>query len=202
MNEELSIWVATMFWAQNFTAWLGFVQQFESGRAIVQHEITWIGKTERAAAVDIDKLMKAHKIETEYNLLDPNRFAKPKESGESVAEAFSLAGFPCMEGNGNLSAGLPRLRSWFEVLRWPDGVNAPGLQIHERCEHLIRTLPSLMSEPDNPDELVKTVDAAPTIALSYWAMSRPLPATPIEIPAPEGSLFYDVEQMRRAASQE
>jgi hypothetical protein len=196
-----SIWIATMFWSQNATAWLGCIEQFESGRASVQHELTWTGYTPRAAAVDIHKLLKAEKITTEYNLLDPEQFPQIGSSGESVAETFGDCGFPCIEGHKDLGSGLSRLRSWFEVIRWPDGLDAPGLTIHKRCQHLIRTLPSLMSHPEHPDRLIETVDTYATKALCSWAMSRPMPATPIEIPPPAGSLYYDVAALRRAASE-
>lgn len=196
-----AVWVAAMHWSQNAPAWCGFFEQFMSGRAVCQFELTWYGRTPERAAIEFKLFCEQQQIELAYTVLDHRRFTRGHDEGESVAETFEAAGIAVLPSHTDRVAGFSRVRSWFDPIDWPDGVRGPGLRFHSRCQAAIRTLPTLISDTLNPDDVEETVDSYPALGVSYWAMSRPMPATPISVEMPPDAIGHDVEELRRAARQ-
>jgi len=89
--------------------------------------------------------------------------------GESVAEVFAHHGVPLLRADNTRVAGWQRVREYLADL--PDG--KPRLQIFDRCENLIRTLPLLQYDKNGEDVRDGAEDHAPE-ALRYGLMSRPV----------------------------
>ena len=104
-------------------------------------------------------------------MLDPSAFSKTGHHGESVAETFARAHVPCQEGDNARQLGWQRLRHW--LAKAPDGL--PWLTIDPGCRYLRRTLPSLVSDPRQPEDVQTEGDDHAADALRYGVMSRPSP---------------------------
>lgn len=101
-----------------------------------------------------------------------NRGAKDVMGGQSVAETFALCGVPLIKADNARIVGWQRLRE--NLADADDGT--PTLQIFNTCTNLIRTLPALLyDDHDHEDVSDSCEDHAPE-ALRYGVMSRPSPA--------------------------
>ena len=88
--------------------------------------------------------------------------------GESIAELFALSGVPLTPADNSRVAGWQRVRSY--LAKAPDG--KPWWQVFSACENLIRTLPLLIYDQHNREDVGEGEDHAPE-ALRYGLMSRP-----------------------------
>jgi hypothetical protein len=107
-----------------------------------------------------------------YSVMDPSAFAKTGHIGESVAETFAKAHVPCQPGDNARTLGWQRLRHWFATA--PDGL--PWLTIDPGCRYLRRTLPGLVSDAREPEDVNTEGDDHAADALRYGVMSRPSPS--------------------------
>lgn len=102
---------------------------------------------------------------------DPSMWGKEGTSGEDYAETFSRHGVPMVKGNNDRVLGWGRLRHWFRLA--PDGL--PWLMVHPDCVTLIRTVPGLVRDKHDPDDVDTTGEDHPADCLRYGVMSHPQP---------------------------
>ncbi|MEG1548318.1 MAG: phage terminase large subunit [Clostridia bacterium] len=88
--------------------------------------------------------------------------------GESIAEIFALCGVPLTPADNSRVAGWQRLRAYLA----PAADGLARWQTFECCRELIRTLPLLVFDPHNREDVADGEDHAPE-ALRYALMSRP-----------------------------
>jgi len=88
--------------------------------------------------------------------------------GESIAEVFASCGVPLLKADNARVAGWQRVREC--LAEGDDGL--PMLQIFSTCANLIRTLPLLVHDANDPEDAAGGEDHAPE-ALRYGLMSRP-----------------------------
>lgn len=129
-----------------------------------------------------------------YIAADPAMWQKTGAGrGESIAETLLRMRLPMRKSDND------RRNGWFrvhELLRdRPDGAG-PWLTVDPSCKYLIRTLPAMMQDKDDPDDLDTKQDDHAVDALRYGAMSRPSPtryATEQHKPSPfsAGALLTD-----------
>jgi hypothetical protein len=94
-----------------------------------------------------------------------------------VAETFARQHVPCQAGDNARTLGWQRLRHW--LARAPDGI--PWLTIDNGCRYLRRTLPGLISDVRDPEDVNTEGDDHAADALRYGVMSRPSPTrTPLQ----------------------
>lgn len=104
--------------------------------------------------------------------------------GESIAELFAKAGVPLTPADNSRVAGWQTMRGY--LAHGEDGT--PMWQTFERCENLIRTLPTLVFDKYNNEDVADGEDHAAE-ALRYALMSRPsrawvIPKERTRIPGP------------------
>lgn len=115
--------------------------------------------------------------------------------GETLAETAARSGLPLLRmdnGRGSRVPGWQRLRAWLQIA--PDG--KPWLTIDPSCGYLIRTLPALVSDDTNPEDVDTTGEDHAGDALRYGLMSRPSPTRTIAEartygPGTAGALFRE-----------
>ena len=78
---------------------------------------------------------------------------------------------PCQAGDNARTLGWQRLRHW--LVPAPDGI--PWLTIDPSCRYLRRTLPGLISDVRDPEDVNTEGDDHAADALRYGLMSRPSP---------------------------
>jgi len=109
-----------------------------------------------------------------YGLADPSIFARPQSGGKSVEELFRENGVFWQRADNDRLAGKMQVH---HRLR-PQPNKQPMLIIMDCCEHLIRTLPTLVYARHNLEDVETTQEDHAYDALRYLLMARPLVPTP------------------------
>ena len=133
-----------------------------------------------------------------YTSADPAMWIRSGESGESIAETFSRAGWPLRRAKNERVNGWQRVRSWLK----PDGTGAPPLQVSaENCPYLCRTLPQLLSDEHKPEDVDTAGEDHAADALRYGLMSRPFRTStyvaPEAMKGKAGQLFADLRMGKK-----
>lgn len=133
-----------------------------------------------------------------YTVVDPSMFNKTGHGqGESFAETFARNGVPCRRGHNDREMGWPRVAAAFKTAS--DGV--PWLTFDPDCKYLLRSIPALLADKHNPEDVDSDLDDHGADMVRYFCMSRPpldRDVTPAAIEYPEGSHgwwqrhYYDV----------
>jgi hypothetical protein len=125
-----------------------------------------------------------------YTVVDPSMFNKTGHAqGESFAETFARNGVPCRRGHNDRAMGWPRVASAFKVS--PSGT--PWLTFDPDCKYLLRSIPALLADKHNPEDVDSDLDDHGADMVRYFAMSRPpldrdVPVAAVEYP--EGSVGW------------
>src|SRR5215467_10897071 len=189
-RHGMNKWAGGLYWAYSVPAYCGLIAMLPDGRAMVRHELTWHRVTEHQAVSELTAFLKTRKIALSYLVAQPQIFPQEKHSGPTVSEAWQRGPWALYRGHKDLAAGWHRLRAWFDPAQ-------PYLTTHTDCAKLLRTLPTLVSDKQKPDEVDLTPDAYPALALAQWAMSRPTAGTVPEPEPSKDSLYYDIQEIRR-----
>ena len=82
----------------------------------------------------------------------PDMWNRRQETGRSAEEIFFEHGIPLWKASNN------RIQGWMDVQDWlrvpQDGSN-PRIMVFETCENLIRTMPLVLHDEKNPDDVAK-----------------------------------------------
>lgn len=114
-------------------------------------------------------LAKARRITR--TLADPSMWGTSGHTGETYAETFSRNGVGLVQADNDRAMGWGRLRHWLRDA--PDG--HPWLMFHPRCITTIRTLPGLVRDKNDPDDVDTSGEDHPGDACRYGVMGRPTP---------------------------
>lgn len=139
------------------------------GDLYVYRELYKPGLTFSALAGEIKKTSMPEES-FDYTVFDPSIWAKNGATGETGSEILMNNGLHVWKGDNNRVAGWSRLR---EYLRDPQG--KPHIFITENCVNLIRTLPSLVHDKINVEDVDSDCEDHGPDALRYGVMSRPRP---------------------------
>ena len=140
----------------------------------------WIGKEWKFQGRSAEEVAETVKAETKalgikrlrYIACDPSMKAKTGHArGESIMETLIRKGLPMRASDND------RLNGWIrchQLLREaPDGT--PWLTISADCKYGRRTMPAMVQDKKNPDDMDTAKDDHWCDALRYGAMSRPSP---------------------------
>jgi phage terminase large subunit len=137
----------------------------------------WLGST--AARLSIGERINPR-------VLDPSCF--PAEDaiqiGKSDAEQIANAGWPCTKAANDRQAGWSQLRQYMHWERNADGLITkwPMLQWFETCTNSIRTIPTLVYDAHNVDDLDSDGEDHPADTTRYGIMTRPaITQIPLEL---------------------
>jgi hypothetical protein len=96
------------------------------------------------------------------------------EIGEDTFETLFLHGLPVIRSAHDPVNGWQRLQHWFQPMIVPTG-EQPALIVSPECQVLIRTLPQLLQDETNPEDVYAKSPVHAAKALRYLVMSRPEP---------------------------
>ena len=102
---------------------------------------------------------------------DTQMWGGQDQTGEHMQETFARCGVPLVQANKDRVNGWQRLRAWLGAS--PDG--RPWMQVSPKCGYLIRTLPALMQDENDPEIVDSDGDDHAADALRYACMARPAP---------------------------
>lgn len=173
-----------LYWSQTEMAWCGIFLGLPDGRQYCRYELTWKGVAPEEAARDLASFRRLIVPSLGSIWAQPTLWPEAKDPGApSIAADFAAAGVFLRRGNEDRINGWSRVRSWLRP-RTVHGVPTPALVIHPVCQRLIRTLPALVADATNPDDVAESPLAYPAHALRYFLMGQPPPWQPPPAPTP------------------
>lgn len=107
-----------------------------------------------------------------YTVADPSIWARTG-AGPPIADQLRDAGLPTRKANNARIDGWVRLRQYLKIDR---ATKRPKVFIFATCANLIRTLPMLVHDKDNPEDLDTDGEDHAADAFRYLVMSRPPPS--------------------------
>ena len=102
------------------------------------------------------------------------------ETGRSAAEIFYTNGVPLYKANNNREQGWLDLKEWLKPYDDEQGIKTANIVIFDTCTNLIRTIPQLMRDEKNPNDVDSKSNHELTHApdaLRYFCAGRPTPYT-------------------------
>lgn len=119
----------------------------------------------------------------------PDMWNRRQETGRSAEEIFYEHGVPLVKASNN------RIQGWMDVQDWlrvPGDGTRPRLMVFDTCVNLIRTMPLVLHDEKNPDDVAKEPHEATHApdAVRYFVSAQPLAA---EVPAEREELRYEDE---------
>lgn len=142
-----------------------------------------------AAALLVRNTEQGAEIDATY--APPDMWNRRQDTGQSAADIFAAHGVPLYKTSNN------RVQGWFavkEALRVSTDGSKPMIQIFSTCENLIRTLPLVLHDEKNPDDVAREPHEcthAPD-ALRYFVAGRALPAEALR-EEDEDTITYEEE---------
>lgn len=142
------------FWSDSdgrlflFSEWYGWNGEMNKGLRLTDSQIAeGIKERERTQGLEGRKITR---------IAGPDCFQKRPNyqgggQGPSTAEIWAEQGLIIHPGD---ASRILKLRQFHERLRIPeDGRTAPMLQVYDTCTQFIRTIPNLVVDPNNPEDL-------------------------------------------------
>lgn len=156
----------------HFAPWCCLWAAFDNdGRCVVYREGYATGLTPRQQC----EWILAHQALGEkvaYSVIDPSTYAKTGV-GMPIAQQYMDAGVPVRRALNARVSGWARLREYLRAEPDADGNPQAGLRVFSTCANLIRTLPMLVHDETNPEDLDSDGEDHAPDALRYLLMSRP-----------------------------
>lgn len=118
-----------------------------------------------------DVLPMVHTKRVTRSIADPSMFMSDGHIGESYGDTFARFGCALIKGDNERVMGWGRLRHWFKLA--PDGL--PWMVFHPRCAYSIRTIPSLIRDKHDPDDVDTSGEDHAADPCRYGVMARPTP---------------------------
>jgi hypothetical protein len=154
-----------------------WIARLPDGHLYVHQEYKFIELTVAAVARRIVQLTRELDrqvpggVQCSYTVVDPAMGNKTGSVGESMMETLTRHGVPCQRADNERVLGWQRFQHWLELA--PDG--RPWLLIDPRCPYLVESLPTLVSDRHDADDVDTEGDDHGADAIRYGLMSRPLP---------------------------
>ena len=122
----------------------------------------------------------------------PDMWNRRQDTGKSVAELFYEQGILLFKASNDRVQGWYCLKEWLHPRKDEFGEIKPKLRIFENCTEVIRTLPALVFDRKNPNDVGDSVHeyTHAADALRYWAAARPMST---EQKAFEEEIFFENE---------
>lgn len=167
-------WSGGMDWGWNSPGWLGWFAHLADGHYHLAYELKFQGKNAEEVAAAAKAICKQLGISHSSFVIsgDPAMWSKTGHArGESIAETLMRRGLSMRRGDNDRMNGAMRLHEFFREA--PDG--QPWLTVSPACKYFIRTIPALMQDKNNPEDVDTDGDDHAFDGSKYWAMSRPSP---------------------------
>lgn len=129
---------------------------------------------------------------------DPSLQINSGQVGESIAATFARYKVPLSFPSNDRLSGWQRVHEALAPCHHPHCINAqypegrPWLSVHPRCKYLIRTIPLMVQDETNPEDLDTDSDDHACDALRYLLMGglRPGQGKKVKQTIPVGSLAW------------
>lgn len=184
---------ASMDWGYSAPGCVLWWACLPDGRLHIRHELKFKGESAEAVGKKIRKITNDLGIQRlRYIACDPAMFQKTGAGrGEAIAETLLRMRLPMRRSDNDRRNGWLRLH---ELLMVDAGDPEPWLTVSPHCKYLTRTMPEMVQDDHDPEDIDTTQDDHAIDACRYGAMSRPRP-TRVETPTayPVGSWGWHIE---------
>lgn len=147
------------------------------GRVYVYRELYQAGLTDGELASKILDLSGNENIS--YTVADPSLWSVTQyEKGESIAMRLMENGIEVIKGDNSRISGANVVRAYLELLsirRGSRSFKQSTLVFFSNCQHCIATIPALIFDKNNSEDVDTNGDDHGYDALRYGLMSRPMP---------------------------
>lgn len=146
------------------------------GRAYVIKEFCKSNLIISAAAEEIKRLCAGDKVDMYY--APPDMWNRRQDTGKSVAEIFFENGITLVKSQNDRVSGWYNLKEWLRPFCDETGNMTANLVIFESCTELIKSLPALTYDKNNPNDAATEphdITHSPD-AIRYFVSARPTPA--------------------------
>lgn len=165
-------WTCGMDWGHNSPGWIGFFAHLADGHYHLKREYKFKGQIAEQVAKRFHEIRQELGITVRYVSGDPAMWAKTGAGkGESIAETLRRCGLPMRKGDNDRFNGAMRMHEMFR----DDGQGTPYLTSDPGNKYFNRSIPALVQDPHDPDDVDTTKDDHAYDGSKYWAMSRPRP---------------------------
>ena len=191
-------WSGGLLWSFSSKGIIVLIAPMRDGRMLLRHELVFTGLSPEELAPIYRAKLREWQIASVSSLsADPEIFPKAHARGETVSESLRRLRLPVRKGDPDRLAGWMRLRAWLQLLpRQGSPRLTPSLIVHPDCVYTIRTLPVLVQDPANLDDVSAQIEEYPARALALWAMSRPAPlAEPVKPPPGPNTWGYHLKDV-------
>lgn len=150
-----------------------WVAMSDGGKSYVYKELYESDLVISDAAAKI-KAMTTEPIQATF--APPDLWNRRQETGRSAAEIFYANGVPLYKANNNREQGWLDLKEHLKPYADEQGVMTANLVIFDTCTNLIRTLPQLMRDKNNPNDVDGKTNHELTHApdaIRYYVTGRP-----------------------------
>lgn len=164
------------------------------GRVYVYREATFEQTLSRDVADRVRELSEGESIA--YTVISPDAWQHrglTDIAGESIADTFTSRGVPVIKADNSRVIGWNRCREFLADM--PDGL--PGVQIFSGCLKLIETLPQMIYDEKNVEDVADGLPDHWSESFRYGLMSRPRPARAKIIVPPKPYNPLDEPKRRR-----
>lgn len=163
-----------------------WVAVLPSGRLFVFHEYPFKKTVAAVVAQTIAKetrlLLKAIPgSRIGKSVCDPAMAGVDGHTGETYMQTFQRNGVSCVEGDNQRVLGWGRMRHWLTLAS--DGL--PWLIISRNCKYTCRTLPTLVLDKNDPEDIDTNGEDHAADSIRYGLMARPSPTL-----APKSPTIY------------
>ena len=166
-------WFASMDWGYNAPGCVLWWACLPDGRYHIAREYKFSGQSAEEVAVQIKRITKSLSIKRlRYLACDPAMWQRTGAGrGEAIAETLIRHGLPARKSDNDRFNGWLRCH---ELLRIRESDPA-WVTVSPSCVYLTRTIPAMLQDKRDPDDMDTTGDDHAVDALRYGAMSRPAP---------------------------
>jgi len=153
----------------------------QDGRVYTYRELYVTKTLAKDVAAEIKRLSGDENIS--YTVASPDMWQKRgmrDVDGECIADTFMSNGVPLIKADNSRVIGWQRCREY--MAEAPDGI--PWWQTFDNCRNLIRTLPMLIYDDHNAEDVADGIEDHAPESLRYALMSRPSKTKIPEKPKP------------------
>jgi len=164
------------------------------GRLYIEREHPFSETVASEVAKQVKAISTRHRTQVQMTWGNPESEISSDDIGEHTFETLYVHGLPVVRSAHDPVNGWQRMQHWFEPII--DGTSErPALIVSPDCEQVIRTLPQLLQDETNPEDIDERGPLAAAKALRYLVMSRPEP--PGVAPKPSGRDLSKLDERTR-----
>lgn len=159
-----------------------WVAMMPNGRCYVFAEWVFRDTIASEVAKRIDRITKEEVLPATHGRIsrsigDPSMWAVGGHTGESYEETFRRNCVAMVKGDNDRDLGWGRFRHWLapHPEPMPNGRYLGWVVYHPDCRYAIRTIPALVHDKSNPDDVDTTGEDHAADADRYGFMARPVP---------------------------